>query len=61
MKRFKSILCASLLALAVSSTAFAGDIYSRSGNITNPSSGISRSGDIYSIVKNILDVIGMLP
>ncbi len=34
MKRFKSILCASLLTLAMSPAALAGNITTRSGNIT---------------------------
>jgi hypothetical protein len=34
MKRFQSILCASLLTLAMSSAALAGNISGRSGNIS---------------------------
>ncbi len=34
MKRFKSILCASLLTLALSPAALAGNITTRDGNIT---------------------------
>ncbi len=46
MKRFQSILCASLLTLAMSSAALAGDIYGRTGSTaTNP-------GDIYGRPSN---------
>ncbi|HEY8188355.1 MAG TPA: hypothetical protein VIF64_19960 [Pyrinomonadaceae bacterium] len=41
MKRFKSILCTSLLTLAISSSAFAGNITGKSGNITGSPSSIS--------------------
>jgi hypothetical protein len=46
MKRFKSILCASLLTLALSPAALAGNITTRSGNITTMVSDTSRSGNI---------------
>lgn len=68
MTRFKSVLCASLLTLAISSSAFAGNITSRTGNITSTSSNISgnitsRTGNITSIYDGLLDtvlnVIGM--
>ena len=72
MTRFKSVLCASLLTLAMSSSAFAGNITSRSGNITSTSTSseisgniTSRSGNITSraiydgLVETFLTVIGM--
>jgi hypothetical protein len=43
MKRFKSILCASLLTLALSPAALAGNITTRDGNIT------TRDGNITTI------------
>ena len=45
MKRFKSILCASLLTLAMSPAALAGNITTRSGNITT----VYVSGNITTI------------
>ncbi len=48
MKRFKSILCASLLTLALSPAALAGNITTRDGNIT------TRDGNITTIsITNI--------
>lgn len=46
MKRFQSILCATLLTLAMSSATFAGNIYGRSGTIY----GSPTAGTIYGIV-----------
>ena len=43
MKRFKSILCASLLTLALSPAALDGNITTRDGNIT------TRDGNITTI------------
>ena len=47
MKRFQSILCATLVTLAMSSATFAGNIYGRSGNIY----GIANTGNIYGIAN----------
>ena len=51
MKRFKSILCTSLLTLAISSSAFAGNITGKSGNITGSPTNIS--GNITGSPTNI--------
>ncbi len=69
MKRFQTILCASLLTLAMSSATFAGNIYGRAGNIygspstmtTAPGniygtpSGITTPGNIYGLTDETLD------
>jgi hypothetical protein len=56
MKRFQSILCASLLTLAMSSATFAGDIYGRSGKTTTGDIyGIAKPGDIYGISDVVYD------
>ena len=50
MKRFKSILCASLLTLALSPAALAGNITTRDGNITTRDGNITtRDGNITTI------------
>jgi len=50
MKRFKSILCASLLTLALSPAALAGNITTRDGNITTIAGNITtRDGNITTI------------
>lgn len=60
MKRIKSILLTSLLTLAISSTAFAGNISgsatpSRSGNISGYLGNISGYlGNISGVVSNVL-------
>ncbi|HEV2828269.1 MAG TPA: hypothetical protein VGW76_11770 [Pyrinomonadaceae bacterium] len=56
MKRFKSILCASLLTLALSPAALAGNITTRSGNITTV------AGNITTIAGNIttLDIVDVM-
>ena len=41
MKRFKSILCASLLTLSISSVALGGNISGRSGNISGAPTSIA--------------------
>ena len=47
MKRFKSILCASLLTLAMSSATMAGNItLNRSGNITLNTAGMASPGGV---------------
>jgi hypothetical protein len=43
MKRFKSILCASILTLSISSAAFAGQISGRAGQISGAPGQISGS------------------
>jgi hypothetical protein len=59
MKRFKSILCASLLTLAVSSSAFAGNITGKKGNITGAPSSIA--GDIHGVTGAIYAaILGLL-
>jgi hypothetical protein len=73
MKRFQSILSATLLTLAMSSATFAGNIYGRSGNIygiantgniygsanTGNIYGSANTGNIYGIVDLADDLIGM--
>ena len=59
MKRFKSILCASLLALAVSSSAFAGNITGKApGNITGDpkvaGNITGRAGNITGLLEDLL-------
>jgi hypothetical protein len=57
MKRFKSILCASLLMLAMSSAAFAkvGDISGKAGDISGRAGDISgRAGDISGLLLQLL-------
>lgn len=57
MKRFKSILCASLLTLAMSSAAFArvGDISGKAGDISGRAGDISgRAGDISGLLLQLL-------
>ena len=54
MKSFKSILCASLLTLAMSSAALAGNISGRDGNISGaPTASVSKDGNISGIYGNI--------
>jgi hypothetical protein len=72
MKSFKSILCASLLTLTLSSAALAGDITGRPGDITGKPGDITgkpgditgKPGDItgltdeaYAVVWSILGVV----
>ena len=56
MKRFTSILCASLLTLAMSSVTLAGNIYGRSDNAPTTSS--QKGGNIYGIYGNIYGIYG---
>ena len=59
MKRIQSILCASLLTLAMSSATFAGNIYGRNGNIygvANPTT--TAPGTIYGLTYG--DLLGLL-
>jgi hypothetical protein len=49
MKSFKSILCASLLTLAMASATFAGTIYGRTGTIY----GAPAPGTIYGLTGTI--------
>ena len=66
MKRFTSILCASLLTLAMSSAALAGNITTlRNGNITTLSAGnitTLSAGNITTIDGNIttLDITDVM-
>ncbi|MGH9871149.1 MAG: hypothetical protein ACRD9S_01645 [Pyrinomonadaceae bacterium] len=69
MKNFKSILCTSVLTLAMSSVAFGGDITSRAGDITSkpgditskPGDITSRAGDITSLTDEAYNaILGML-
>jgi len=55
MKRFQTILCASLLTMAMSSATFAGNIYGRSGNIYgSPTSTMTTApGNIYGTPSGI--------
>ena len=60
MKRFQSILCASLLTMAISSAALAGDLTSRAGDLT------SKPGDLTSLTDEayaaLISLLGaMLP
>jgi len=54
MKRFKSILCASLLTLALAPAALAGNITTRDGNITTIAGNITTApGNITTIATDI--------
>ena len=55
MKRFQTILCASLLTMAMSSATFAGNIYGRAGNIYgSPTSTMTTApGNIYGTPSGI--------
>ena len=58
MKRFQSILCASLLTLAMSSAALAGDIYGRPSNTsTNPGDIYGFTDEAYSALLGLFTVI----
>jgi len=74
MTRFKSIVFALALTLAISSSAFAGEITGKSGKVPNKSGEITgkaisgktgeitgKKGEITGIVQTVLSVIGMLP
>ena len=55
MKRFKSILCASLLTLSISSAALGGQISGRAGQISGAPGQISGlSGALYSAILGLL-------
>jgi hypothetical protein len=63
MKRFKSILCASLLALSMSSVALAGDISGRAkpGDISGKPGDISgKPGDISGKPGDISGLTGVI-
>ena len=74
MTRFKAILFATILTLAVSTSAFAGDITGRSGDITGKSTTTSSgditgrrgditgksAGDITGVYGAFLDVLSMV-
>jgi hypothetical protein len=51
MTKIKSILLATFMTLAVSTSAMAGDIHSRTGDI------YSYSGDIHSVVTSLIGII----
>lgn len=54
MKRLTSVLCASLLTLAMCSVTFAGNISGRAGNISGKNGNISgKAGNISGIYGNI--------
>lgn len=59
MTRIKSILFATILTLAVSSSALGGDITGRKGDITGKTT-TSRTGDITGVYGALLDVISMV-
>ena len=67
MKRFQSILCASLLTMAISSAALAGDLTSRAGDLTSkPGDLTSKPGDLTSLTDEayaaLISLLGaMLP
>jgi hypothetical protein len=62
MKRFQSILCASLLTLSLSSAALAGNISGKDGNISGISGNISgtpsKDGNISGKDGNISGIAG---
>jgi hypothetical protein len=59
MKRFQSILCASLLTLSISSAAFAGNISGKDGNISGTPGNISGTpGNISGTPGNISGIAG---
>ena len=62
MKRFKSILCASLLTLAMSSATFAGDIYSapEGTDASKTATTADTKGIIYSIKGIIYSITGII-
>ena len=60
MKSFKSILCASLLTLAMSSATFAGNIYSVKGTIYSAPVTTTLDGTIYSISGTIYCIFGLV-
>lgn len=64
MKRFQSILAAATLTLAISATAFAGDITGRATATAGDITGLSRPGDITGKPGDITgkngDITGLL-
>lgn len=66
MKRFKSILCTTLLTLSISTAALAGDISGRSSNIAKPgdisgkTSNIVKPGDISGFTQIYEAILGLL-
>jgi hypothetical protein len=62
MKRFQSILCASLLTLAMSSATFGGTIYGRTGTIYGApsSSSTDKTGTIYGKTGTIYGISGTI-
>jgi hypothetical protein len=61
MTRIKSILFATILTLAVSTSAFGGDITGRKGDITGKTSTTTtKIGDITGLVPTLLDVLSMV-
>jgi hypothetical protein len=54
MKRFQSLLCATILTVTLASTTFAGNITTLSGNIT------TTSGNITTLNGNITTLTGYL-
>ena len=72
MKRFQSILCASLLTAAMASTVFAGNITTKPGNITTAPGNITTkpgnittapgniSGITWSVIESIITLVGVI-
>jgi hypothetical protein len=61
MKNFKSILCAALLTLAMTSATFAGNIYGRTGNIYGVAAPASTPGNIYGLTDELITAgVGVL-
>ena len=55
MKRFQSILCATILTVALASTTFAGNITTLSGNITTLNGNITTlTGYLYIILAPVI-------
>ena len=60
MKSFKSILCASLLTLAMSAATFAGNITGKAGNITSTAIAgniTGRAGNITGLVEYVISIV----
>ena len=55
MKRFNSVLCASLLTLSISSAALAGNISGKAGNISGAPGNISGlTEELYTALLGLL-------
>ncbi len=62
MKRFNSVLCASLLTLSISSAALAGNISGKAGNISGAPDNISGApGNISGLTEELYTaLLGLL-